>query len=312
MALTEAPGPPLGGATRAVGRARLLSLGSVPPPALILLGIVSVQIGAGIAKHLFDRLPPSAVVTMRLLTSAIVLGFLARKALRTVLRDHSRRSLAIATGFGLALALMNFSFYQSFSRIPLGVAVTIEFLGPLMVSIVASRRPRDLLWAVLAGAGVVMLARGGGDIDPVGIAFALLAGACWAAYILLTAATGQRFSGSTGLAFASVVGTIAILPVGVASGGTALLDPELLLIGLAVGLLSSVIPYSLELEALRRMPARVFGILMSLEPAVAALVGVTILGEVLTGRQWVAIGCVIVACAGATRGQKEPLEAPEA
>nr|WP_243725667.1 EamA family transporter [Actinomadura rubrisoli] len=295
-----------------MGRARLLSLGSVPPPALILLGIVSVQIGAGIAKHLFDRLPPSAVVTMRLLTSAIVLGFLARKALRTVLRDHSRRSLAIATGFGLALALMNFSFYQSFSRIPLGVAVTIEFLGPLMVSIVASRRPRDLLWAVLAGAGVVMLARGGGDIDPVGIAFALLAGACWAAYILLTAATGQRFSGSTGLAFASVVGTIAILPVGVASGGTALLDPELLLIGLAVGLLSSVIPYSLELEALRRMPARVFGILMSLEPAVAALVGVTILGEVLTGRQWVAIGCVIVACAGATRGQKEPLEAPEA
>ncbi|MFI0408455.1 EamA family transporter [Actinomadura sp. 3N508] len=312
MALAEAPGS-FGGATRAAGRGRMLSLGSVPPPALILLGIISLQVGAGMAKHLFDRLPPSAVVTIRLLTSAIVLGILTRKALRTILRDHSRSSLAIAACFGLALALMNFSIYQSFARIPLGVAVTIEFLGPLAVSIVASRRPRDALWVVLAGAGVVLLARGGAaDLDPVGVAFALLAGACWAAYILLTAATGQRFPGSSGLAFASVIGSIAILPLGVASGGSALLDPWLLLIGLGVGLLSSVIPYSLELEALRRMPARVFGILMSLEPAVAALVGMALLGEILTGRQWIAICCVIVACAGATRSQKDPPEAPEA
>jgi inner membrane transporter RhtA len=319
MVLSEAPGS-FGGAShparsswaRALS-SRKLSLGSVPPPALILLGIISLQVGAGMAKHLFDRLPPSAVVTMRLLTSAIVLGFLSRKALRTVLRDHSRSSLAIAAGFGLALALMNFSIYQSFSRIPLGVAVTIEFLGPLLVSIVASRRPRDALWVVLAGAGVVLLARGGsGALDPVGIAFALLAGACWAGYIVLTAATGRRFPGSTGLALASVVGTVAILPLGVASAGSALLDPRLVLIGLGVGLLSSVIPYSLELEALRRMPARVFGILMSLEPAVAALVGVALLGEILTARQWVAICCVIVACAGATRSRKEPPEAPEA
>ncbi|QXJ19986.1 EamA family transporter [Actinomadura graeca] len=312
MALAEAPGPSPGGAARAAGGGRALSLGSVPPPALILIGIVSVQVGAGLAKHLFDRLPPSAVVTIRLLTSAIVLAFVARRALRTVLRDHSRSSLAVAGGFGLALALMNFSIYQSFSRIPLGVAVTIEFLGPLLVAIVASRRPRDLIWAVLAGAGVVLLARGGGDADLAGIGFALLAGACWAAYILLTAATGRRFSGSTGLALASVVGTAVVLPLGAASGGAAFLDPELLLIGVGVGLLSSVIPYSLELEALRRMPARVFGILMSMEPAVAALAGVVILGEVLSGRQWIAIGCVIVACAGATRGQKDPPEAPEA
>lgn len=310
-ALAEAPGS-FGSARRASNRVRALSPGSVPPPALVLLGIISLQVGAGLAKHLFDRLPPDAVVTMRLLTSAIVLGFLARRALRTVLRDHSRGSLAIAAGFGLALALMNFSIYQSFSRIPLGIAVTIEFLGPLLVSIVASRRPRDLLWAVLAGAGVVMLAKGGDGPDPAGIAFALLAGVCWAAYILLTAATGKRFSGTTGLAVASIVGTAAILPLGVASAGTALLDPRLLLIGLGVGLLSSVIPYSLELEALRRMPARVFGVLMSLEPAVAALVGVTLLGEILTGRQWLAIGCVIAACAGSTRSQEDPPEAPEA
>ncbi|TDB96821.1 EamA family transporter [Actinomadura sp. 7K534] len=312
MALADTP-EPLGGASAPSWRARILSLGSVPPPALVVLGIISVQVGAGLAKHLFDRLPPSAVVSMRLLTSAIVLGFLARKALRTVLRDHSRSSLAIAACFGLALALMNVSIYQSFARIPLGAAVTIEFLGPLTVAIVASRRPRDALWVVLAGAGVVLLARGGTEgLDPVGVAFALLAGVCWAAYILLTAATGKRFSGTTGLAFASIVGTAVVLPAGAASAGAAMLDPELLLIGVGVGLLSSVIPYSLELEALRRMPARVFGILMSLEPAAAALVGMLLLGEFLTFRQWVAVCCVVAACVGVTRGQRNPPEAPEA
>lgn len=315
MALAEAPGS-FGGVSRAPGRARTLSLGSVPPPALILLGIVSVQVGAGLAKHLFERMPPTAVVSIRLLASALVLGFLARKALRTVLRDHSWTGLAVVAGYGVSLAGMNFAFYQSLSRIPLGVAVTIEFLGPLSVAIAGSRRPRDVLWVVLAGAGVVMLAKGGGDVDVVGILFALLAAVGWASYILLTAATGRRIPGTTGLALASIIGTLVMLPGGIATGvvadGGALLDPTVLLIGLGVGLLSSVIPYSLELEALRRVPARVFGILMSLEPAVAALVGVVVLGEILTGRQWVAIGCVIAACAGATRSQKEPTEAPEA
>ncbi|WP_396448736.1 EamA family transporter [Actinomadura sp.] len=316
MALADAPG----GASRAAGRAPLaarpLSLGSVPPPALILLGIVSVQVGAGLAKHLFERLPPTSVVSIRLLASALVLGFVARKALRTVPRDHPWTSLAVVAGYGISLAAMNFAFYQALARIPLGVAVTVEFLGPLSVAIAGSRRPRDALWVVLAGAGVVMLARGGGATDLAGIAFALLAAVGWASYILLTAATGRRIPGTTGLALASIIGTLVMLPggiaAGVAAGGGALLDPTLLLIGLGVGLLSSVIPYSLELEALRRVPARVFGILMSLEPAVAALVGVAVLGEVLGARQWVAIACVIVACAGATRGQKEPVEAPEA
>ncbi|MFC9998434.1 DMT family transporter [Nocardia sp. NPDC127526] len=300
MALTEKPG----------GRTHS-ALAAVPPPALVLFGIVSVQAGAGIAKHLFDQLPPNAVVMLRLLTSALVLGFLARKALRTVWRDHSMRELALVAGFGLSLALMNFSIYQSFSRIPLGVAVTIEFLGPLTVAVIASRRARDLIWVVLAAAGVVLLAEGGGELNTAGIAFALLAGAGWGAYILLSSATGQRFPGQTGLALASIVGTIVMLPAGVGAGGSALLDPKLLLLGLAVGLLSSLIPYSLELEALRRMPARVFGILMSLEPAVAALVGLIVLREMLSGYQWLAIGCVIVACVGATRDQQNPPEAPE-
>jgi inner membrane transporter RhtA len=304
VALAEAPGScerPGGFAARA----RLLSPAAVPPPALILLGILSVQVGAGLAKHMFDRLPPAAVVSLRLLTSAVVLGIVTRGALREALRARSRRDWAVVAGFGLTLALMNFSIYQSFARIPLGVAVTTEFLGPLAVAIWGSRRPRDAVWAVLAFTGVLMLARGG-EIDPVGVAYALLAGACWAAYILLTAATGRRFPGSTGLAAASIIGTAAIIPAGAVTGGAAMLDPQLLLFGLGVGLLSSVIPYSLEMEALRRMPARVFGILMSLEPAVAALIGVVLLGEVLSGRQWAAIGCVIVACVGATRDGEEP------
>jgi inner membrane transporter RhtA len=298
MALADAPHQlrPFGG--RSVRG--LFSLGAMPPPAMVLLGVVSLQVGAGLAKHLFDRLPPDAVVLMRLLTSAVMLCIVGRKALRGVLRSHAWRDLAVAGGFGLTLALMNFSIYQSFSRIPLGIAVTIEFLGPLMVSILASRRPRDLMWAVLAFCGVLLLARGGGHIDPVGIGFALLAGAAWAAYIMLSAATGRRFAGSTGLALASVVGAAVMLPLGIYQGGSALLSPELLLIGAGVGLLSSVIPYTLELEALRRMPARVFGILMSLEPAVAALVGLVVLGEILAPREWVAIGCVILACVGAT------------
>jgi inner membrane transporter RhtA len=305
----EASGP-FEGAGGFAYRARRLSLGAVPPPALILLGIVSVQVGAGLAKHLFDRLPPSAIVFMRLLTSAVVLCVIGRRALRGVLAEHSRGDLLVAVGFGLTLALMNFSIYQSMARIPLGVAVTIEFLGPLVVAIVASRRALDLLWALLAFGGVVMLARGGDDVTLPGVAFGLLAGACWAAYILLSAITGRRFAGSTGLALASVVGTVAIMPVGLAAGGADLLDPALLVFGGCVGLLSSLIPYSLELEALRRMPAQVFGILMSLEPAVAALIGLIVLGEVLDAREWAAIGCVILACAGATQTARRPPAPP--
>jgi len=280
---------------------RALSPASVPPPVLVLLGVVSVQVGAGLAKHLFAALPPVAVASLRLATSALVLGVLGRRALRTLTRDHSWGDLGVAAAFGLTLAVMNTAIYLSFARIPLGVAVTIEFLGPLAVSIAASRRLLDLLWAVLAFAGVALLARGDGEVNLAGVAFALVAGAAWAAYILLSAATGRRFPGSVGLTAASAVAAAVMLPLGAATAGTALLAPQWLLLGLGVGLLSSVIPYTLELEALRRMPARVFGILMSLEPAVAALVGLLVLGEVLSVLEWAAIGCVMVACIGATR-----------
>jgi inner membrane transporter RhtA len=288
------------------------SLGSVPPPALILLGIVSVQVGAGLAKNLFARSSPDAVVMMRLLTSAVVLGVVYRSALRDLRRLHSWRDIGVAALFGLTLAAMNACFYQALARLPLGIAVTIEFLGPLSVAILASRRRLDLVWALLALGGVAMLARGDGAVSLTGVGFALLAAAGWAGYILLSGATGRRFSGSSGLAVASIVGAAAMLPVGISTAGTKLLDPELLLVAAGVGLLSSVIPYTLELEALRRVSARVFGILMSLEPAVGALVGLVFLGEILQWQEWLAIGLVVTACVGATRFQQSPPEAPEA
>ncbi|MFW5419298.1 EamA family transporter [Nocardiopsis sp. CNT-189] len=297
----EYPGRPLLSNPFTAGRLRGIA-DNIPPTWMVLVGIVSVQAGAGIAKNLFGVLPPSAVVWLRLLTSAVVLVALARP----VLRGHSRADWAVAVAFGLSLATMNYALYQAIARIPLGIAVTIEFLGPLTVAILGSRRRIDVLWVLLAGTGVVLLGRSDGDITAAGVGFALLAAAAWASYILLSAATGRRFAGTSGLAIASVVGAFAMAPAGVAEGGAALLDWRLLLIGLAVGLLSSVVPYSLEMQALRRMPTRVFGILMSLEPAAAALVGLALLGEVLSGWQWLAIGCVVAASVGATRGRRAP------
>lgn len=277
-------------------------LGRIPAPGLVLGGIFSLQIGAGIAKGLFDTLPPTALVFLRLAFSAIALMALTQRAVRTALRHASRGDLALAVTFGLSLAAMNIAIYESFSRIPLGIAVTIEFLGPLGVAVALSRRRLDLLWVALAGTGVVLLARGGPEgIDPVGVAFALVAAAGWATYILLGKQLGQRFPGSSGLTVASVVGAIAVAPIGLTAGGAEMWQADLLVLALGIALLSSVIPYSFELEALRRMPATAFGILMSLEPAAAALVGLVVLNEVLHAQEWVAIGLVVTACLGATR-----------
>ena len=217
------------------------------------------------------------------------------------MRGRPPADLRVAALFGITLGLMNWAIYSAMDRIPLGVAVTIEFAGPLGVAVFASRRPLDLLWVVLAAAGIVLLADpGGGSLDTVGVAFALLAAAMWAAYILLSVRTGRLFPGGSGLAIAMAVGAVTILPLGVGQAGSALLEPELLAAGAVVALASSVIPYSLELEALRRLPARVFGVLMSLEPAVAALAGLVVLGQALGAREWLAIALVVVAAAGAT------------
>jgi inner membrane transporter RhtA len=264
---------------------------------LVLVGIASVQLGAGVAKDLFDEVSPTGLVWLRLLTSAIVLAAVARPALR----GRSREEWLVVAGFGASLGLMNWAIYQSFARIPLGIAVTIEFVGPLTLAVLGSRRPRDLVWVVLAALGVALLGLEPADLDLLGVLLALLAGAAWAAYILLSARTGRMWPGLDGLAVASVVAMLLLTPFAIPSGGSDLLDAHVLLLGAAVGLLSSVIPYSCEMTALRTLSPAVFSILMSLEPAAAALAGLIVLGEVLEPVQWLAMVCVVVASVGATR-----------
>jgi inner membrane transporter RhtA len=205
--------------------------------------------------------------------------------------------------FGLSLAGMNFTIYAAIDRIPLGVAVTFEFVGPLGVAVLGSRRALDLVWVGLAAAGILLLSDpGGGSLDGTGVALAVVAGVFWAAYILLSARVGQVFSGNDGLALAMLVAVVPLAPIGIAEGGSDLLVPWIIGVGAVAGMLSSAIPYTLELEALRRLPTGVFGVLMSLEPAVAALAGFVVLGEDLVAREVAAIVLVVIASAGATRG----------
>lgn len=269
----------------------------VSPVWLVLIGILSVQWGAGLAKTLFDEADPTAIVWLRLATSAVVLTLVARPALR----GYSRSDWGVVLGFGLCLAVMNWSFYQSFQRIPIGLAVTIEFIGPLTVAVVGSRRARDLAWVALAAVGVLLLGLEPGDLTWVGVGFALLAGAAWAAYILLAAQTGRRWTGFDGLALASVVAAGLLTPLALAQHGTDLSQPRIIALGAVVGVMSSVIPYACELVALRSIRPATFGVLMSLEPAAAALAGFVVVGEVLAVPQLLAIACVVVASVGATR-----------
>lgn len=277
----------------------------VSPVWLVLVGILSVQFGAGIAKSLFDEVAPTTIVWLRLATSAVVLVLVARPRLR----GRTRSDWLVVLGFGVSLGTMNWAIYQAFARIPLGVAVTLEFVGPLTLAVIGSRRPRDLVWVALAGTGVALLGLGGGgSLTAAGVLFALLAGGCWAAYILLSAQTGRRWPGLDGLALASVLATLLLTPAAVGVGRSDLLDPRILLLGALVGLLSSVIPYSCELVALRSLRPSVFSILMSLEPAAAALAGIVVLGEFLTVEQWVAMACVVVASVGATRSSRAVMQ----
>jgi len=268
----------------------------IPAPLLVITGIVSLQVGAAIAKSFFGSLPPTAFVWLRLSCTAIILLAVARPRPK----GRTRGDLGVALAFGCSLAIMNFSIYHAMARIPLGVAVTIEFLGPLGVAIVASRRAADVILVVLAGAGVALLGFTPHGLTIAGVLFALAAAASWAGYILLSTETGRRWPGISGLAVASVVGAFGLAVPAILQAGSRLLDPQLLIIGVAVALMSSVIPYSLELTALRRIPRGVFGVLMSLEPAAAALAGMVVIGEFLRPTQWIAIGCVVAASIGTT------------
>ena len=279
----------------------------VPPVALVLAGVTSIQFGAGLAATLFDDLGPAGTSVLRLGWAAIILVALTRPRVR----GRSREALRLAVLFGLTLGAMNLTFYEALDRIPLGAAVTIEFAGPLGVAVLKSRRRLDLLWAALAALGIVLLANpfGAGSLDTVGVLLALTAAACWFAYILIAQRATPHFSGSDGVALAMVVAALVPLGPGIAQGGADLLQPHWLAIGAGIALLSSVIPYSLETEALRRLPANVFGILMSLEPAVAALAGLIVLGQSLGASDLVAMALVVTASVGVSRSAAPPPEA---
>jgi inner membrane transporter RhtA len=271
--------------------------------ALALGSIVSVQCGSALATTLFDSVGPRGAVALRSAFGALALLALARGRLPK-LRGVGLRDVVL---FGLALAGINLLFYAALDRLPLGIAVTLEFVGPLGVAVFGSRRRRDLIWALLAAIGILLLSDGGGEgIDPLGAALALGAGGFWALYILQSDRVGSRYPGLGAAAMAATIAAVLVAPLGIAQGGGELLTPTNLAIGLAVGVLSSAIPCAFEMEALRRLPRAVFGVLMSLEPAVAATIGFLALSQDLAPVELVAIALVVIACAGALRSAATP------
>ncbi|MFB7306660.1 DMT family transporter [Streptomyces sp. NPDC056192] len=283
------------GSARPGGRRAALA-----PVALVVAGGLSVQFGSAVAALLMPRAGALGVVTLRLVVAAVVLLVVCRPKLR----GHSRADWGTVVAFGIAMGAMNMLFYQALDRIPLGAAVTLEVLGPLALSVIASRRLINFVWAGLALGGVFLLGGGGFDrLDPLGAAFALGAGAMWATYIVFSARTGRRFPQADGLALAMVVAAVLSLPLGILESGAKLAVPSTLAMGAAVALMSSVLPYTLELMALRRLPAHTFAVLMSLEPAIAATAGFLILDQALTATDALAIALVIGASMGAVRSQ---------
>jgi inner membrane transporter RhtA len=269
---------------------------SVPPIALVFTAMISLQVGAAVAKTLFDQVGPAGVVMLRLVFGATAIALLWRPQIRG---GSGRRGLLLIGAFAATLASMNLAFYGAIERIPLGIAVTLEFVGPLAVAILGSRRLLDFIWVGLSAAGIVLLAGAGeGSIHLLGVSLALLAGGFWASYIVLAARIGRMYPGPSGLAVAMSLAALLVAPAGIASGGSELLSGPVLIVGAAIGVLSSAIPWSLEIEALRRLPTHTFGVLMSLEPALAALAGLAILGQRLGPAELVAIAFVVVACAG--------------
>jgi inner membrane transporter RhtA len=278
-------------------------LARAPSGGLVVAAIASVQLGAAVAVNLFAWVGTGGAVLLRLATASVVLLAVWRPPLRT----RTPRELLLAAAFGVSLGAMNLSFYSALHRIPLGIAVSLEFVGPLAVAVLGSRRRIDILWVALAIAGILALTRGGTHgLDSLGVAYALIAGCFWGGYILLSARVGQRFERGTGLALAMCFATLIALPAGLLAGGGHLLEPRSLAVGAAVGLLSSAIPYSFELEALRRIATSTFGVLMSLEPAMAALAGLLVLGQALSLRAVLGIALVVTASIGASRRTREP------
>ncbi len=283
----------LGETSRQPGRQNFTQ--KVPAQLLALLAIISVQIGAALGKGLFEAIGPLGTTFLRLGFAAVLLLIIWRPQVWRLTRAQYINVLL----FGIVLAAMNGAFYSAIRYIPLGIAVTLEFVGPLGLALVQSRKVKDIVWALLALAGILLLAPiGQGTVNLLGAGLAVLAGICWAGYILCSARVGRSFTGGRGLALAVAVATVVIAPLGISTGGTALLKPQVILIGVGIAILSSVIPFSLEMEALRRLPSRVFGVLMSIEPAVATLIGFLILREAIGLREILAIALIVSASVG--------------
>src|SRR3954452_4862544 len=270
---------------------------------LTLASIISVQSGSALATGLFDSVGPAGAVFLRAGFGAIALLLFTRGApLRG--REWPHRDLWLLS---VSVAAVNLFFYAALDRLPLGITVTLEFVGPLGVAVLGSRQPRDVLWVLLAAAGIVLLSNGGGDeIDGLGVALALTAGVFWGTYIVLSARVGALAPGAGGATMAAVISAFLVAPLGIAQGGADLLAASTLATGAAVGILSTAIPYAAEMEALRRLPRAVFGVLMSLEPAVAAAIGFLALSQDLSARELIAIAFVVIASAGALRTAAAP------
>ena len=277
---------------------------AIPPPGLVLLAIIAIQLGAALATQLFSVLGASGTVAMRIIISALLLGIAARSGIASLTRVYLQH-WPMLTAFGLCIAAMNLFFYESIARIPLGAAVAFEFIGPLGVAAFTSRRFSHFAWVALAALGIVLLSPLAGlNFDTVGVCFALLAGAGWAFFIILAGRVGKKISGTDGLAIGMVVAAVTMIPFAVPVIDEVLFNPPVLLAALGVAMLSTTIPFTLEFEALKRVSPNVYGILVSLEPAVAALVGAWLLGERIGLQGSLAVGCVVVAAVGITMSEK--------
>lgn len=271
----------------------------MPAPGLVIGGVVGLQGGAALTTRLYPAVGPAGVVSLRLLIAAAVLIAVWRPGLR-----WDRTTWAVLIGAGTLLAVHHLSYYEAVDRLPLGAATTVEFTGPFLIAAVGSRRAADLLWACLAATGVVLLSATGSRLNAEGLGFAALAGCCWGGYILVGKHLAGRVPDGRGLALAVSWGALLSLPYGIAQAGTRLLDPATLALAAVVAILSSVLPYSFQLEALRRLSPRVFGVLTSLEPAIGALIGLLLLDQHLTVPQWLGITAVALASIGATRSDR--------
>lgn len=285
----------------------------MPLVLLVLVSLLSQQLGASVAGLLFDDVGSAGMVALRIAFSAVVLLLVTRPT-RAALAGLGRPGWAAVVGLGAAMTGMNLMIYEAFARIPQGVAVTFEVLGPLALSVLARPSWRSGLWAAIALAGIAVLGRDGfsaaggihgAGLDPVGVALALGAAACWAGYIVMSRRAGTHLPGVQGLALATAAGSLLAVPVGAGTAGEALLSPVVLAVGLAVALLSTAVPYGIEMQVLRRMPTALFSLLTCLSPVAAALTAWAVRGQRLGGADLVGMALVIVACAAAVWTARE-------